>query len=107
MPGYSYRTQLWSRARFRNARSRTIVQSKYIAPLSFEQYGFRWRNDDGSETTATWAAAQNANSSVSAGSTTRLRVGVDTVNDAPSQGYRLEVRVVGSTRWDRVRVEGE
>lgn len=27
----------------------------------FEQRSFRWRNDDGTETTATWAAAENAN----------------------------------------------
>lgn len=27
---------------------------------TLDQYGFRWRLDDGSETTATWAAAQNA-----------------------------------------------
>lgn len=31
------------------------------ATYTLDQTKFRWRNDDGSETTATWAAAQNTN----------------------------------------------
>jgi hypothetical protein len=31
------------------------------ASATLEQYSYRWRNDDGSETTATWAAAQGSN----------------------------------------------
>ena len=30
-------------------------------PVTLTQSRFRWRNDDGSETTATWAAAENTN----------------------------------------------
>lgn len=37
----------------------TFKESSGASP-TLDQFGFRWRLDDGSETTATWAAAQNA-----------------------------------------------
>jgi len=46
-----------------------------------KQGHFRWRNDDGSETTATWKAAQNTNIQVDKGVTVRLRI--EFYNDNP------------------------
>lgn len=101
---YAYRTQLWSRARFRTGRTLAITRTKAVAPLSYEQEGFRFRNDDGSETTATWKDTQDTSVTLAANSEFRLRVLVNATNDPPSQGYALEVRKVGRTRWDKVGV---
>lgn len=64
---------------------------------TLEQSAFRFRNDDGSEAAATWAAAQNANHSVAQGVTVRLRVQVNGSNDPASALFQLEYRVSGSS----------
>lgn len=46
-------------------------------PVLSQQEGYRWRNDDGSETTATWAQAQDTAHEVGAGVCVRLRVLTD------------------------------
>lgn len=48
---------------------------------TFEQEGYRWRNDDGSETTATWAAAQDSDLTAALGTNVRLRTII--VTDGP------------------------
>ena len=50
-------------------------------PISVTQEGFRWRNDDGSQTAATWLAAQDTNASLTLGNAARLRVAVETSED--------------------------
>jgi len=91
------------------------IQQLYISPYSiFEaprrfwfgqiltrtQEGFRWRNDDGSETTATWKANQDTNVSFGDIDTPiRLRVLTDTSSDAPSEGVKLQYRKVGDPDW--------
>lgn len=60
-----------------------------------QQEGFRFRNDDGSETTATGIAAQDVNVIRPKLTNTRLRVLVNGTNDNPSQPFRLEYRKVG------------
>jgi hypothetical protein len=64
-----------------------------------EQEGYRWRNDDGSETTATWVAAQDTDITFSANTVVRLRILTNVTGDAPSEAVRLQARKVGETDW--------
>lgn len=66
---------------------------------TYEQEGYRWRNDDGSETTATWAAAQDTNIRAPRQSRRRLRILINTTLDAPANAYRLEYNRVGDNDW--------
>ena len=73
-----------------------------IAGPSVITEGFRFRNHDGDETAATWAAAQDANHSVTPRGRTRLRF----VVQVPEAGqYRLEAAEVGTDNWFIVPVE--
>ncbi len=61
--------------------------------LSWEQEGFRWRNDDGSETTATWRQAQDVDDVVSPLQNIRLRVLTDSAGkDPPSVTRTLQYK---------------
>lgn len=64
-------------------------------PIIMEQAGYRFRNDDGSETTATWDQAQNTPTTKGVDEETRLRVMVDTTDGAIAQP-QLEFRVKDS-----------
>jgi hypothetical protein len=72
------------------------------APLSVDQFGFRARNDDGSETTATWQAAQNTAFTITPDQVFRLRLGVNATGDPVSAGYKLQYRKVGAASWRNV-----
>lgn len=60
------------------------------AVISYEQEGFRFREDDGSETGATWIAPQDQNIVRPRNVNTRLRTLVNTTDDTPSNQYQLE-----------------
>lgn len=63
---------------------------------------YRFRDDDGSESGATWAAAADTDVSIAAGQRIRLRFQVR----APSAGqYQLEVAEDGTENWSKVQVE--
>lgn len=62
------------------------------AATALEQEGFRFRNDDGSETTATWAAVQDTNISAASGTRRRLRVLLNATGDPAAGQYQLEVK---------------
>lgn len=64
--------------------------------VSLELEGYRWRNDDGSETTATWAAAQDTTDSVAKNTNQRLRVIVNSIGNPPNGDYVLRFRRQGS-----------
>lgn len=66
------------------------------------QSRYRWRNDDGSETGATWAAAENTAITLAQNTPRRLRVQVQSTNDKPSASYKLQYRKVGDPGWDDV-----
>jgi hypothetical protein len=72
-------------------------------PLSLEQEGFRFRDDDGSEAAATWRQTQDANDSVARSVNERLRVLINATGDPASQNYQLEVRKAGSLDWRKVQ----
>ena len=69
------------------------------ATPTLDQTHFRWRNDDGSETTATWAAAEDANVTIAALTPTRLRVEIAATANPASAAYKLQYRKVGDTYW--------
>jgi hypothetical protein len=69
------------------------------AGLTREQEGYRWRADDGSETTATWLASQDTDISRTKDTVTRLRTLIDTTSDAPSEAVTLQYRKVGAGSW--------
>jgi hypothetical protein len=68
-----------------------LIPSK--APAGdLDQEGFRFRNDDGSESAATWMADQDTNVMLAADTTARLRVLINTSLDPGSKNYQLEYR---------------
>lgn len=77
-----------------------VVVNGTVADLgTVELEGYRWRDDDGSETTASWLAAQDTNITQAKSTNTRLRVVLNATDNPPSQNYQLEVRKVGDTDW--------
>ena len=61
-----------------------------------DQEGFRWRADDGSQTTATWLAAQDTDIIRPVSTNTRIRFLLNSTLDRGAEGYQLEYREVGS-----------
>lgn len=82
-----------------NVTGNQVVDIDYVkmdvtyTPL--EQEGFRFRNDDGSETTATWLAAQDTNITQPIETNTRLRmlVNANGEGDPESNEYQLEYKL--------------
>lgn len=76
--------------------------------MALEQEGFRWRNDDGSETAATWKATQDTNISLALDNVVRLRVLLNvSSNPAPATSkYRLEYKEAAESIWTEVKVGG-
>jgi len=60
--------------------------------VAYEQEGFRFRNDDGTEITATWRQTQDVDDTVNKSTTIRVRVLTDTSGDAPSITRTLQVK---------------
>jgi len=73
---------------------------------SLEQEGFRFRSDDGSETTATWLASQDSSITRALETNTRIRLLVNATNDPGSIQYQLEYRKNGGS-WARIPTSGE
>ncbi len=67
-----------------------------------EQEGFRFYNDDGSESAATALAAQDTNSSLAPDTPKRLRMLINAAGDPPSSAYKLQFRKVGDPSWTDV-----
>ena len=68
---------------------------------TLDQYAFRFRNDDGSETTATWKATQNTNISEVV-EALRLRIGLQATGDPAAAAYQLEWQRVAEGIWRKV-----
>jgi len=66
-----------------------------VRPIAYtqEQEGYRWRDDDGSETSASWLASQDASTSIAKATTVRLRVIVNATADPPSGTYTLQYKL--------------
>lgn len=76
--------------------------------MPLDQFGFRHRNDDGSETTATFKAAQNSQVSLAVDVRERLRIGIDVSTDpAPTTSkYRLAYKEAAESVWTEVKASG-
>jgi hypothetical protein len=59
---------------------------------STTQYGFKFRNDNGTQATATNLASENVNAQIAGDTTLRLRVGVNTSGAVGAQVYQLEFK---------------
>lgn len=70
------------------------------AVVTYEQEGFRFRNDDGSESAATGAANQDVNLTAAKSVNKRLRMLTDTAGaDPPTKRLKLKYRKVGDDGW--------
>lgn len=67
------------------------------AAVSLTQHSFRWREDDGSETGASWAAALNTDISAAVSTTKRLRILIDAEGDPAALLAQMEWRKSGGT----------
>jgi len=68
-----------------------VVLNVASAPaVTLEQEGFRFRNDDGSESAATWKASQDTNIDQPKNENFRLRTLVNATGDPASSAFRLE-----------------
>lgn len=74
-----------------------------VVAATLEQEGFRFRNDDGSESAATWRQAQDTNDSIARSTNFRLRTLVNATNDPAAKAFQLEVRKAGSLDWRKVQ----
>jgi hypothetical protein len=59
-------------------------------PPNFNQFGFRWRSDDGNETSGTSLAAQNTTGSTVPNTVVRLRFSINNTGGDQTYSYRLE-----------------
>lgn len=72
-----------------------------FAPYTLQQTGFRFRFDDGSETTATWRAATNTNVNLVASEIFRLRFLIrDNAGSFPATALKIQYRRNGGTWTD-------
>jgi hypothetical protein len=60
--------------------------------VRYETEGFRWRDDDGSESAATWLQLQDVDESVAKETNIRLRVLTDTTGDGGSVTRTLQYK---------------
>lgn len=83
--------------------TRSIVLA-IIIPTAIQQTQYRWRNDDGDETTATWSAAINTSITVSnAADRQRLRLEFNnTSGGAFAVNETLEYSSNGGTTWTAI-----
>lgn len=82
--------------------ARVWVPGATTSALALEQSRFRWRNDDGSETAATWAAAADTDITAAALTPKRLRVQVAATGDPSAKAFKLQYRKVGDADWKDV-----
>lgn len=76
-----------------------VLNGTVASSGTVELEGFRFRNDNGSETTATWLDAQDVNITQPKSTNTRLRVVLNSTLDRGAETYQLEYRKVGDATW--------
>lgn len=70
-----------------------------IGTITYELSHFRWRNDDGSETTATWRITEDTNMQDEDETTKRLRVQINATGDPASQTYTIQYKKSTDDDW--------
>lgn len=81
-----------------------IVSAAFLeaSAASVDQEGFRFRNDDGSETTATWAASQDTNVTKPLSANLRLRMLMNATGDPAATAYTLYHQKNGAGGYTKV-----
>lgn len=67
--------------------------------VTYNLEGYRLRNDDGSESAATWKASQDTTANVDVDTVFRMRLLLDTTNDSPGSIYKLQYQENGDDTW--------
>ena len=101
---YPFQTDIDGDDRGGAAASWDIGADESVSATSIEQEGFRFRNDDGSETTATWKANQDTNITAPKNVNTRLRFVVNSTGDFSATQFQLEYRKSGESTWRKVTI---
>lgn len=86
--------------------SPTWITGPDVESVEIEQHSFRWRDDDGSESAASWLAALNTGITREKNTNTRLRMLLNTDGDAISHEYTLQFRKQTTGTWRDVEVAG-
>lgn len=74
----------------------------FATGFALTQYAYRWKNDDGSESTATFAEAENTALGIATNTIARLRVGVDASGSPGAQSYKLEAKLSTDSTYQAV-----
>lgn len=69
---------------------------------TLEQEGFRFRNDDEDEDSATWIDVQDADISKAKNTNFRVRILIDATNDPSALQYQLEYKKSTASGWAKV-----
>lgn len=87
-----------------NDMSYQVVEFILVDPVTNEQEGYRFRNDDGSETTATWLASQDTNVSKGKEEAIRLRTLIDVTGNPSASQVTLQYKRTdeAATEWRNV-----
>ena len=67
--------------------------------ITLTQHSFRFRNDNGDEDEATWAAALNGNFNIAPDNVIRIRFLIDAQGDNESKQFRLEYKKTTDVDW--------
>lgn len=70
--------------------------------VSLEQSAYRFRDDDNSESAASWLDSENTTITRAKNTNTRIRIQLNSSDDYPSSQYELDVRKVGATEWKKI-----
>jgi hypothetical protein len=72
--------------------------------ITVEQEGYRWRNDDGSESAATWRQSQDVADTAAREETVRLRTLLNATGDPAAGTYQVEVKksTDGDSEYKRI-----
>ncbi len=73
--------------------------------VTLEQEGFRFRNDDGDEASATWKTSQDVNSTIHPQENFRLRFLINATGNPAGQQFKVQYRKVGEETWTDIPVE--
>ena len=90
---YPFQTDIDGQDRGGAAAAWDIGADEYVSSTAIEQEGFRFRNDDGSESAATWKASQDTNISLAADTAFRLRFLLKATGNPDSIDAQVEARV--------------
>ena len=103
---YPFQTDIDGQDRGGAAASWDIGADEYVSSAAIEQEGFRFRNDDGSESAATWKANQDVNINLAADTAFRLRFLLKATGNPDSIDAQAEARVKPSGgafgAWEKI-----